>query len=279
VIVGNQYADDAFTGVWRETDAPVAEGQATRTWYWGPAPWVSRIEPYAQSPGGGRLVQYFDKSRMEITRPGADRGGRWFISNGLLVREMVSGRVQTGDEGGQVEQRAPADLPVAGDLSGANPAPTYASFTRIASLANDNRALDRRGQRADTRIDRAGVISNAPAALLGPAVEFVHYDGRLGHNIPRVFWEFMNQQGPVYRDGQRQTGLIVEWEFASGLPITEPYWTRVRTAGVERDALVQLFERRVLTYTPDNASGWQVEMGNVGQHYYAWRYGSTPWNR
>ena len=38
------------------------------------------------------------------------------------------------------------------------------------------------------------------------------------------------------------------------------------------DVLVQAFERRVLTYTPDNAPEWRVEMGNVGQHYYQWRY-------
>ncbi|MCS7294077.1 MAG: thermonuclease family protein, partial [Dehalococcoidia bacterium] len=43
--------------------------------------------------------------------------------------------------------------------------------------------------------------------------------------------------------------------------------------------LVQCFERRCLTYTPDNPPGWQVEAGNVGQHYYRWRYeqlGRTP---
>ena len=39
------------------------------------------------------------------------------------------------------------------------------------------------------------------------------------------------------------------------------------------DVLVQPFQRRVLTYSPDNPSGWQVEMGNVGRHYYLWRYG------
>jgi len=46
---------------------------------------------------------------------------------------------------------------------------------------------------------------------------------------------------------------------------------------VSRQVLVQVFERRVLTYTPANPSGWQVEAGNVGQHYYTWRYtqGST----
>ena len=32
----------------------------------------------------------------------------------------------------------------------------------------------------------------------------------------------------------------------------------------------------MLTYTPDNPSGWQIEMGNVGQHYYQWLYGSIP---
>jgi hypothetical protein len=36
---------------------------------------------------------------------------------------------------------------------------------------------------------------------------------------------------------------------------------------------VQAFERRVLTYNPDNSDGWKVEAGNVGQHYYQWRYG------
>ena len=42
--------------------------------------------------------------------------------------------------------------------------------------------------------------------------------------------------------------------------------------GVEHDVLIQCFERRCLTYTPDNVTEWQVEMGNVGQHYYRWRY-------
>jgi len=36
---------------------------------------------------------------------------------------------------------------------------------------------------------------------------------------------------------------------------------------------VQVFERRVLTYTPGNPPGWDVEAGNVGLHYYEWRYG------
>jgi hypothetical protein len=34
--------------------------------------------------------------------------------------------------------------------------------------------------------------------------------------------------------------------------------------GVTKPVLVQLFERRVLTYTPGNPAGFEVEMGNVG---------------
>jgi hypothetical protein len=55
--------------------------------------------------------------------------------------------------------------------------------------------------------------------------------------------------------------------------VSEPYWVRARVGGVERDVLVQVYQRRVLTYIPDNPAGWRVEMGNVGRHYYRWRYG------
>src|SRR5690606_29200350 len=35
-------------------------------------------------------------------------------------------------------------------------------------------------------------------------------------------------------------------------------------------------ERRCLTYTPGNPSGFLTEAGNVGQHYYSWRYEQVP---
>jgi hypothetical protein len=71
---------------------------------------------------------------------------------------------------------------------------------------------------------------------------------------------------------------VVDWLFSVGLPLTEPYWTRAKVAGVEREVLVQAFERRILTYTPANPAAFQVEMGNVGLHYFTWRYGSGPNN-
>jgi hypothetical protein len=36
--------------------------------------------------------------------------------------------------------------------------------------------------------------------------------------------------------------------------------------------MFQVFERRILTYTPNNPSAFRVESGNVGLHYLQWRY-------
>jgi Tol biopolymer transport system component len=44
---------------------------------------------------------------------------------------------------------------------------------------------------------------------------------------------------------------------------------------VRKQVLVQAFERRVLTYTPDNPDGFKVEAGNVGLQYLRWRYGDA----
>ena len=43
-----------------------------------------------------RLVQYFDKTRMEITDPNGDQNSIWYVTNGLLVVELMSGRMQIG---------------------------------------------------------------------------------------------------------------------------------------------------------------------------------------
>ena len=60
-----------------------------------------------------------------------------------------------------------------------------------------------------------------------------------------------------------------------GYPITEAFWAKdqVVVGGKKKDVLIQLFQRRALTYTPSNPAAFQVEMGNIGQHYYVWRYG------
>src|SRR5436853_2940757 len=81
------FAHPAFKRVWDRTDSLVASGQVSRTWFWGPEPRAAAQEQYVDAPGatGTRLVQYFDKSRMEINDPNADQSTPWFVTNGLLT--------------------------------------------------------------------------------------------------------------------------------------------------------------------------------------------------
>src|SRR3990170_2956449 len=71
---------DAFMRTWQRTDKPVADGAFSRTWIWGPEAITGVLmEEYAGAPGGERQVQYFDKSRMEITHPGGDPESIWYV--------------------------------------------------------------------------------------------------------------------------------------------------------------------------------------------------------
>ena len=99
----------------------------------------------------------------------------------------------------------------------------------------------------------------------------------IDHTVASPFWEFMNSAGAVW-DGEvfRDGALFLNPFYATGYPITEPYWAAVEVAGIRVDVLIQCFERRCLTYTPGNPEGWKVEAGNVGQHYFAWRYANWP---
>lgn len=261
------YSAYPFLKVWERTDYPVATGQVTRSWYWGPAPFQLTEEAYAQTPGGQRLVHYFDKGRMEITQPGVDLESRWYISNGLLVKEMVSGALQLGDN--TFEPRQPALLPISGDSL--NPlSPTYATFGNLTTRRPAVTGA------VTTQLSANGELSEAAdLAKRFPSTAPAYYEPTLGHNIPTVFWRFLNQRGPVMKDRQLVQDVLEDWLFSFGLPLTEAYWTRSVIGGVEREVLVQLFERRVLTYTPANAPGYEVETGNVGRHYYAWRYGGA----
>jgi hypothetical protein len=82
--------------------------------------------------------------------------------------------------------------------------------------------------------------------------------------------------GKLYVGGRFPTDLLIDWIYVVGYPLSEPFWVRAWVGNAQRDVLVQPFERRVLTYLPDNPAGWQVQMGNIGQHYYQWRYNQSP---
>lgn len=261
-------AGGAFGATWARTDHPVANGTVARTWMWGPAADTPVLdEPYAGAPGGTRLVQYFDKSRMEITNPDGDPSSPWYVTNGLLAEELVTGRLQLGDT--TFRQEAPASIDLAGDLTDPN-SPTYASFSGLLGY----RSIPA-GWTIIQTVDRAGQVGADPAlARYGvTAAERVQVPG-IDHEVASVFWNFMRATGVVEQQGQYATAPLFPNPFyATGYPLTEAYWTHVLLGGVPTLVLVQVFQRRVLTYTPSNPPGWRVESGNVGQHYYAWRYG------
>ena len=256
----------AFDRTWQRTDEPVQGGVADRTWMWGPAVTEATVESYDES-GGFRTVRYHEKARMEITNPAGDAASIWYVTNGLLAWELITGQMQLGDA--RFEQRDPASLNVAGDPDDPG-GPTYATFGALLEAP----PLDT-GATVIATLDREGVVEDdLSLAEFGVVAE--QFVPETNHAVASVFWQFMNESGLIYEDGEiREDVLFQNPFFATGLPITEAYWTIVRVAGSEQLVLVQAFERRVLTYTPANSPGWRVETGNVGLHYYSWRYGES----
>jgi hypothetical protein len=68
--------------------------------------------------------------------------------------------------------------------------------------------------------------------------------------------------------------LIPQGQAAIGYPISPAIVTSVKIGGVPTYVLVQAFERRVLTLALNSANlaNPRPEFGNIGQHYYRWRY-------
>ncbi len=258
---GEPIATDPFERTWQRTDKPVRDDGLQRTWMWGPEPFTdAKTESYAEAPGGTRTVQYFDKSRMEDNNY---RGSApWDVTNGLLVVEMMTGSMQVGDN--QFEQRQPAQINVAGDPG--DPL-TYAVLAGVRSHAP--LAI---GTTITQRINASGEVSD-DSSLATYGVTATTLVDASGHTVASPFWDFMNATGTVYENGGTTNAPLFENPFyATGLPITEAYWADITLGGVQREMLLQCFERRCLTYTPGNPAEWQVEAGNVGQHYYRWRY-------
>jgi phosphate/phosphite/phosphonate ABC transporter binding protein len=262
------FADPAFQNVWQRTDKLVADAKVARTWFWGPTAGKTMQEDYAESPGAKRLVQYFDKSRMEINNPAADKTGAFYVTNGLLTVELMSGKMRTGDN--STVEKWPADIPMTGDPNDVT-APSYASMAKVSNAGIDHRVADKTGQTIVETMSAVGVVSKDNSKS-GKA-KYTNYVPETGHNVADVFWTFLNQQGPVLSGGVQKTEQLIQpWFYASGYPISEAYWVKSTVGGKTQDVLLQAFERRTLTYNPTNPAGFQVEMGNIGQHYYDWRY-------
>jgi outer membrane protein assembly factor BamB len=163
---------------------------------------------------------------------------------------------------------------VAGDP--ANPlAPTYAAFQKLLEPEAAPVSPSTAAYFINQRLDHSGNVTT----FVPPELRtHTSYDTVTHHYIADVFRDYATLVGPVYRGSYVFVDEPVFYGqslYIFGRPITEPYWTRALVGGTEKDIMVQLFERRVLTYTPSNSPANRVEMGNVGQHYFAWRYG-TP---
>ncbi len=245
----DHFASPAFEQQWNSVEGTIPN-------FWGPLATArnGQIEPYAEGnyngDPGSRLVQYFDKARMEQTTP--DRP----VTNGLLTVELKSGRLQVGDV--SFEQRNRAAIGIAGDQDA--PGPTYATLNGLAERVAQRRGAVDRGYDGASKT----FVNVQPAS--DPELSFVTYQGdpggRFGQNVPKAFWDYLQ-------------AIPGGWLPAMGYPISEAFGTQVQVNGQSTFVVVQAFERRVLTYTPSNAANFRVEFGNIGRHYYRWRYG-TP---
>ena len=264
-LAAPQIGTAAFARVWDRQDRPVAEQVSDRSWTWGPNP-ISELtrENYAEAPEGQRAVQYFDKSRMEINDPTADPNATWYVTNGLLPIELMTGRLQVGYN--QFEWRTQARISAIGDPG---QFPTYADLLRFYQSPGAVNPGDL-GKPATGLINPDGSISGYHEYASDPATTLVR--GENNHGVAKAFADFMAQRGLVYEGGRYVRGQVYDPLFVFGLPVTGAYWVKVKVGGVERPILFQVFERRVLTYNPANEAAFRVEMGNVGQHYYQWRY-------
>jgi hypothetical protein len=261
VSAATQFATPAFMQRWQQDEAKVAN-------FWGPLANArdGQQEPYAGGQAAAictpdlaacsravaanqRTVQYFDKGRMELTTPGSP------VTAGLLVVELMTGRIQIGDTA--FDQRTPAAIPVVGDPTNTLYYRDIATATyappKIGAYTQTVLAVNGGGPLGEPVGGSPSFPPNDPAALI------TTIDPQTGHGVAQAFDAF---RGRVGLDG-------------IGLAVTEPFWTVATVGGQSRLLLAQAFERRVLTYNSANPDPFKVEFGNVGQQYYTWRYGNA----
>ncbi len=252
--------------IWDSADGPVARLEVARAWLLGPAPLAMTIERYDESPTGTRRLVYYDKGRLDILDPNAETSNFWSAPGGQLVTELLSGSIQLGAE--EWVKRGPAEIPVVGDPDQPD-AVTYATLGELSTQPHALRVAGTTTPDADERVGKTvtavlGADGSTDAdGYSGEEVLVGSYDDVTGHNIAAPFQTWGESQ-------------VYEWLYVLGHPLTEPYWVDTVVGGVETRVLVQAFERRVLSYTPDNPVKWQTESGNVGQHYRAWRGLTQP---
>jgi hypothetical protein len=251
VGAASAFASPAFQQQWNSVESVIPN-------FWGPLSTArdGQAEPYVEGSYNGqsgmRLVQYFDKARMELTTPTSP------VTNGLLTVELKSGQLQLGDN--TFQQQAAANIGIAGDPN--TPGPTYASLAQLPEKSPQASGSVNLGYDVASNT----FVTTAPAT--DPALTFGAYisdpGGRFGQNVPQVFVNFLNRIPGGYLS-------------AMGYAISPAFAANVQVAGMPNvPVVIQAFQRKVLTYTVSNPAAFQVEFGNIGQHYYTWRYSGNP---
>lgn len=250
---------NAVQTIWERADRPVATGELSRAWVWGPRAIAQSTEYYEASPGGTRTLVYFDKGRLDILDESANRTSPWYATGALLVAEMLSGEINIGGE-----NTVPRDVPeiaVAGDAGHEN-AVTYATLAPYSAVADDAEPVEQAvGSEVLATLNAAGEID--PNGMASSGIYISSYSEVTGRNIAEPFESWARSLG--YPD-----------LYLLGHPLTEPFWVDTIVLDTPKRVLVQAFERRVMTYTPDLAPEWRVESANVGIHYREWRGLSAP---
>jgi len=222
------------------------QGEGLAANFWGPTATEALTEAYADAPGGTRVVQYFDKGRMELTNPASG-----IVTNGLLAKELVTGDQQVGNAA--YTHRDPPAIPIGGDPNGMGP--TYAVLNSVGAPLFAPTPMRGTTGVAATFTDSGQLILNSGQPTTG-IKPLRAYDAATQHNVLGAFIAFRDRVGLN----------------AIGYAISEPFTATFTVGGIPKSVTVQVFERRVLTYTESNPDAFKTEFGNIGRHYYAWRY-------
>lgn len=243
----SSFAHPAFQQLWQQGEAIVPN-------FWGPLANAKdgMQEQYIYSgTNKTRLVQYFDKGRMELFS-GVTNNPNPVVTSGLLANELITGNIQTSDT--TFQQQQPAAIPIAGDPD--NTGPTYAQLgTTAASLLAP--ASSKIGGFVTVIVAADGTVTDGggfAGISMSPAISA--YDSTTQHNVLGVFADFRNKVSLA----------------SVGLAKSEPFRATVKVGGTQQSIIAQVFERRILTYTGANPDPFKVEFGNIGLHYYKWRY-------
>ena len=201
----DQYASAAFQQQWNTVEAVIPN-------FWGPLATArnGQTEQYAEGVLNGqpgvRLVQYFDKARMEQTN--TDRP----VTNGLLTVELKSGQLQIGDN--SFQPLNPAFIGIAGDPN--VPGPTYASLAKLPEKSPQQTG----GVNLGYDIPSQTFVPVTPST--DPAMQFVTYQsdpgGRFGQSIPSAFWDFLQ-------------AIPGGWLTTMGYPISPAFAATVQVNG------------------------------------------------